>query len=206
MSGDVVTGQREQIMTGRGVAAAVFDLDGTLVDSMPAQYEAYRRAFADHGGVLGREAFDAAVGATAAEVLPGLLAATGCTATVAEVRQGKARHLAAVLAEGALVALPAAGVARALAPLVPLALCTSASGPTVALVLGHAGLDDLFGVRVTGDDVAQGKPHPEPFLLAAERLGVDPAACLAFEDSAAGVASARAAGMAVVDVTAGGPA
>jgi len=200
MNGEAVTRERQRSSTGPLVAAAVFDLDGTLVDSMAAQYEAYRRAFADHGATLDRARFDAAVGATAAEVLPGLLAATGCAAPLADVRARKAHHLGDVLAEGAAVALPAADVARGLAALLPVALCTSASAPTVALVLRHAGLEGLFAVQVTGDDVAQGKPHPEPYLLVAARLDVDPAACLVFEDSAAGLASARAAGMAVVDV------
>lgn len=182
------------------VVAAVFDLDGTLVDSMPAQFEAYRRAFADHGADLGRETFDEAVGATADEVMPVLLAATSCEATVAEIRQAKARHLPAVLDEGIARPLPAAQVATALGALVPIALCTSASAVTVDILLERQGWGALFTTIVTGDDVVRGKPDPEPYLLVAERLGVDPRGCLAFEDAPAGLSSARAAGMAVVDV------
>lgn len=83
---------------------------------------------------------------------------------------------------------------------IPLALATSTAGELVRPRLEKAGLLDYFDVIVTRSDVSQAKPHPEPYLLAASRLGIDPAHCVAIEDSYAGVLSATSAGIATVMV------
>jgi HAD superfamily hydrolase (TIGR01509 family) len=83
---------------------------------------------------------------------------------------------------------------------IPTAVATSSRNPHAAHHLGAAGLLDLFETIVTRDDVVNPKPHPEPYLTAAKRLGVDPLACLALEDSHAGVRAAHAAGMQTVMV------
>jgi HAD superfamily hydrolase (TIGR01509 family) len=81
-----------------------------------------------------------------------------------------------------------------------IALVTSADHTNTEFVLGALGLTETFAVRVLGEDVQHGKPNPEPFLLGAKKLGLEPARCVAFEDSLAGVRSARAAGCHVVGV------
>jgi beta-phosphoglucomutase len=81
-----------------------------------------------------------------------------------------------------------------------IALVTSADQTNTEFVLGALGLLETFSVRVLGEDVAHGKPDPEPFLLGAKKLGLEPAQCVAFEDSLAGIQSARAAGCYVVGV------
>lgn len=83
---------------------------------------------------------------------------------------------------------------------VPMAIATSSEAPYAQQRLEKAGLLHYFDVVVTRNDVTQAKPHPEPYLLAASRLGVDPADCVAIEDSPAGVRSATAAGIATVMV------
>ena len=80
------------------------------------------------------------------------------------------------------------------------ALCSSGSRPGIELILERLVWRSLFDVVVTGEDVAAGKPAPDLFLVAAERLGVAPAGCFVFEDTDDGVAAARAAGMEVFDV------
>jgi HAD superfamily hydrolase (TIGR01509 family) len=82
----------------------------------------------------------------------------------------------------------------------PFAIATSTQRDPAERHLTHAGLRGHFSIVVTRDDVKNGKPHPEPFLTAAARLGVDPAHCLAIEDSHNGVRSAHAAGMQVIMV------
>lgn len=116
-----------------------------------------------------------------------------------------ARYRATVLAEIARDGLPVKpGAAELLhevkAAGLPLAICTSTQRHRAQEHLAHAGFLPLLDALVTRDDVAYPKPHPEPYLLAAERLGVAPADCLALEDSPTGVRSAAAAGMAVVMV------
>ncbi|KQX38224.1 haloacid dehalogenase [Devosia sp. Root436] len=83
---------------------------------------------------------------------------------------------------------------------IPTAVATSSRNPHARHHLGAAGLLDLFETVVTRDDVVNPKPHPEPYLTAARRLGVDPLACLALEDSHSGVRAAHAAGMQTVMV------
>lgn len=83
---------------------------------------------------------------------------------------------------------------------IPTAVATSSRNPHAEHHLGAAGLLDLFETVVTRDDVVNPKPHPEPYLTAARRLGVDPLRCLALEDSHAGVRAAHAAGMQTVMV------
>ncbi|HIZ98183.1 MAG TPA: HAD-IA family hydrolase, partial [Candidatus Janibacter merdipullorum] len=98
-----------------------------------------------------------------------------------------------------VVALP--GVLAAVADLAgaPIAVATSATRGLAEVRLAAAGVE--IDEVVTIDDVERGKPHPDPFLLAAERLGVDPADCLVCEDAPSGVAAAKAAGCAVLAVT-----
>jgi HAD superfamily hydrolase (TIGR01509 family) len=81
-----------------------------------------------------------------------------------------------------------------------IALVTSADQTNTQFVLGALGLQQTFAVRVLGEDVQHGKPDPEPFLLGAQKLGLEPARCVAFEDSLAGVQSASKAGCFVVGV------
>ena len=83
---------------------------------------------------------------------------------------------------------------------IPTAVATSSRQPHAHTHLGAAGLLDLFETIVTRDDVLHPKPHPEPYLTAARRLGIDPLHCLAVEDSHAGVQAAHAAGMQTVMV------
>lgn len=83
---------------------------------------------------------------------------------------------------------------------VPTAVATSSRNPHAQHHLGAAGLLDLFDTIVTRDDVVNPKPHPEPYLTAAGRLGIEPTRCLALEDSHAGVRAAHAAGMQTIMV------
>jgi len=83
---------------------------------------------------------------------------------------------------------------------IPIAIATSSRKPHAHTHLGTAGLLDLFDTIVTRDDVVNPKPHPEPYLVAARRLGVDPLKCLALEDSHSGVRAAHAAGMQTIMV------
>jgi HAD superfamily hydrolase (TIGR01509 family) len=89
---------------------------------------------------------------------------------------------------------------RALGERWPLGLASSSNAPVIALVLNEAGLDAVIRAWVSSEEVAGGKPAPDVYLEAARRLGVDPARCVAVEDSSNGLRAASAAGMAVVAV------
>lgn len=188
--------QRGNRHTTRQPSALLLDLDGTLVDSEEIQRAGYRAFFAGRGwsepdlGVFtGRRADD--VFATE----PGPWSGDDPAALGAEVRDLVPHDRAPTAIAGADDLVRAAHAAG-----IPVAIVTSARPDWVRVAIPH--LLDLVEVVVTADDVVNGKPDPAGFLLALGRLGADPARALAAEDSVAGVASARAAGIGhVVGVT-----
>lgn len=186
--------------------ALLFDLDGTLVDTMPLHYRAYADVLAERGLRLHETDYMAAIGAPAREAIPRFLAACGrpeCTVDeVGAIHADKKRVFERLLAETPPVALAAARLLEAAFGRVPLGLVSSGNRAGVTAILRAAGWADRFGVVVTGDDVSAGKPDPEPFARAAAALGVAPAACLALEDTADGLRSASSAGMTALDVAA----
>ncbi len=177
---------------GRALAAVLFDLDGTLVDSTAAVVRSWAR-WAQEEGVDPR-ALNGSHGRPAAEIAASVLPAGRVTAAVARI---EAIELADT---GGVAPLPGAVAALVALPDGRAAVATSCTRPLAAARIGAAGLA-APRVVVTVDDVTRGKPAPDPFLLAAERLGVDPTRCLVVEDAPAGLAGARAAGCATLAVT-----
>jgi HAD superfamily hydrolase (TIGR01509 family) len=183
------------------VEAVVLDMDGTLLDTEGA----YRAAFLAAAAALGRtvdEAFYATlIGISSRERGPMVSARYGPDFPWAEcLREYRARK-AGLLADGVRAKPGAAELLAELAALgLPRAVATSATRRTALLALDRAGLLGAVTALVARDDVADGKPHPAPFLRAAKVLGVPPSRCLAVEDSPPGVLAARAAGMRVVMV------
>jgi HAD superfamily hydrolase (TIGR01509 family) len=182
-------------------SAFLFDLDGTLVDTADANFAAYARALREAGVHVDRAAFDAvADGRKWRDFLPPILRDAGSAADPAQIAARKIAHYPEHVGETRVNA-GLVGLLRALRG-TPLrtALVTTASAANARVVLDAHGLLALFDVVVTGDDVSVHKPDPAAYLLALARLGVRAGACVAFEDSDVGVASARAAGVRVVRV------
>lgn len=181
--------------------AVLFDLDGTLHDSDPAWQDALLALAERHELVAAAGAFEGLAGMSTPEAVAlvhGRLGVAGgdVTGDVRWLEERVARRLAK-RAEWHPGALELVRQVRARG--LPTALVTSSCRQVVDGLLA-ALPDEPFDVVVTGDDVERMKPDPEPYLLAAKRLATDPAACVAVEDSAMGVASAVAAGCAVVDI------
>ncbi|EHK82341.1 haloacid dehalogenase superfamily protein, subfamily IA, variant 3 with third motif having DD or ED [Saccharomonospora azurea SZMC 14600] len=186
------------------VAAVFWDMDGTLVDSEKLWTVALYGAVDWLGGTLTPEQRSALVGANMAVTSRSLLEASGKPAddaAVAEVSDWIRNRIKTLFADAipwrdgardALLAVRAAGV--------PSALVTSTERELTELALRTIG-HDMFDVTVCGDEVdGLNKPHPEPYLRAARLLGVDPARCVAVEDSPVGAESAAAAGCTVLVV------
>ncbi|WP_052845021.1 HAD-IA family hydrolase [Streptomyces sp. NRRL S-31] len=177
--------------------AVLFDNDGTLVDSTAAILRCWTRWGEEHGLPAGTFDPVKAFGRPVTEVVPEVLPAERVAAAVARYEDLEADDVECVLLPGAAEVLRALGDGR-------WAVVTSASRRTAVARLRRVGIE--APVLVTADDVARGKPDPEPFLAAAARLCVAPADCLVVEDAPAGLRSARAAGMRSLAVTTTHPA
>jgi HAD superfamily hydrolase (TIGR01509 family) len=181
-------------------AAIVFDLDGVLVDSEQVWDEVRRAVVTDRGGRWRDEATRAMQGMSTPEwsaYLAGPLHAAGSPDELAGI-------VVAAMAERYRAAVPllpgAVDAVSTLAARWPLAVASSSPPGLIRAVLAAAGVADRFRAVVSSEEVPRGKPAPDVYLAAAERLGVDPAGCVAVEDSANGLRSAAAAGMTVVAV------
>jgi sugar-phosphatase len=169
-------------------AAILADLDGTLVDSVASSERAWG-ALARRRGLDEEETHRFAMGRPTRETIALLVPADERAAEQAQVDRDEVDDA------GSVVAYP--GAAELLSGPIPIAIVTSGSTELATARLRGAGLE-VPEVMITADSIKNGKPHPEPFLLGAEALGVDPARCLVLEDAPAGVESANAAGIPVV--------
>lgn len=177
-------------------AALLLDLDGTLVDSEGFHRQVFRNWFAARGWPVSEDVLAGFTGRRADDVFaaePGPWAGEDVATMLTELLAEMAALPRPQLALGAEQLLAGAGV--------PLALVTSANIEWARTCLGE--LLDRFDVVVTRDEVANGKPHPEPYLLACRTLGVAASACVAVEDAPAGVASALDAGIGLVVAVSG---
>jgi len=180
--------------------AVLFDMDGTLVDSEGMWAEAEAEVVAGLGGVWGEEDHRRNVGGAAEQVGRYIAELTGSELSPREIISRMQEAFGRRLAEGAPARPGAKELVTAVAAAgVPSALVTSTERMLVETAIGAIGLEN-FDLSVAGDEVERNKPDPCPYLKAARLLGVDPARCVAFEDSPTGVASALAAGCLTVAV------
>lgn len=178
--------------------ALIFDMDGVIIDSEPAHAEAKRRTFAHYDLAVPDTLYDEFKGQTDEAVMEHVAATYGRDGLTTEALLGrKHRAYEALLSEvqpvpGALAFL------RQAVERYRLALVTSATPHNQQRAFDRFDLHVYFEAVVTAADVTEAKPAPEPYARGAARLNVSPARCLVLEDSAHGVASARAAGCDVV--------
>ena len=179
--------------------AVFFDLDGTLVDSERLTVQAGTAAFASQGHHDVESLLHSLVGmdqGTGAE----MILARYPKLDLVQLHDAWQTAFLAAQAVDLPLKPGAAEIVHGLHKRHALALVTSSHRAPAELRLIQAGLRPAFRAVITRDDVSAPKPHPEPYLLAASRLGVDPARCLVFEDSEPGAEAAFSAGMTVVQV------
>jgi beta-phosphoglucomutase-like phosphatase (HAD superfamily) len=182
--------------------AAIFDMDGVLVDSEPHHHAAWHRLCLEEGiSLTVAEVAERTLGRPVRESLPTLLGRS----LDSDEHERLVRRKAVIYAEvsGGTVREVRGAVAfvRTLAGFgVRCGLATSAMPERVGPILEALRLTELLRVQVTGRDVQRGKPDPEVYLATAERLRAAPGACVVFEDAPVGIEAARRAGMRVVGV------
>jgi beta-phosphoglucomutase family hydrolase len=174
----------------------IFDLDGTLVDTMPLHYQAWNRAMKAVGlpGEIDEELFYSLGGVPTRQVAEIIAKHYGITIDPHAVFHHKEAIFVEMQKDAKLIE-PVVEIARRVALTHPVAIASGGPRDIVHRMLEISGLAPLFKVVVTPEDVEHGKPAPDMFLLAARRIGVPPAKCLVFEDAEPGMRAADAAGM-----------
>jgi HAD superfamily hydrolase (TIGR01509 family) len=183
------------------LAGVLFDLDGTLVDSEHLHYESTNAVLSRFGHHLPLAEFNRYIGWAERPFWESLRGRFALTGTPEELADQRSEVLVRLIRRAPIEPLP--GVRAIIDRLrvigVPCAIASSSLRAQIAATVASASLD--ITCWVSGhDDVPRGKPHPDAYQEAARRLGVDPKRCLAVEDSATGVASAKAAGAFVIAI------
>jgi HAD superfamily hydrolase (TIGR01509 family) len=177
--------------------AYLFDCDGTVVDSMPLHYKAWKEALAECNCDYPEELFYAWGGKPVREIIADLNKMQGLNMPVESVAERKEALYLKQLPELKTIA-EVAEVIEAEHGRIPFAVVSGSRRDSVVGSLTTVQLLDKFDAIVTAEDYKNAKPAPDPFLIAAEKLGIAPGDCLVFEDTALGIQSATAAGMASV--------
>jgi beta-phosphoglucomutase-like phosphatase (HAD superfamily) len=179
--------------------ALIFDIDGTLVDTMPVHYKASQMICNELGFDFPIDFFNASAGIPTEEVFEMLIKKLNLSHDGRAL--GRKKDLKYIdlmnevkpLKEVYDIVLKYRGK-------LPMALGTGATKPVAFKTLEAAGLKGMFDIIITPEDVAKPKPAPDTFLLCAERMGIEPQFCQVFEDGDPGIKAAKDGGMMVVDI------
>jgi len=188
------------------IKAIVFDMDGTLINSIPLYLAIYERALCKELGLSDcKDTILKQFGKNSRDIMLGVLEEMNIDPVKVDIDA----ILAGIRKEfmegiGEILLIPGAREAlERLKPKYKIALATSSRIRYVGRILTNLGLEQYFDAVVTADEVMRAKPAPDIYLLAAKKLGVRPSECVAIEDAAPGVESAKGAGMKVIGVTTG---
>ncbi|MEG0142898.1 MAG: HAD-IA family hydrolase [Akkermansia sp.] len=183
----------------KAYAGYIFDLDGTLVDSMPVHYRAWRQALEEGGAPFEAflpDEFYSYGGTAAVDVVAMINKKYGVHLSPQATAQRKREIYMKLVDEyGVAPIKETIDFVHSLGVDAPIAIATGSAMPGAIHTLMRAGLDDLFPLIITPDEVERGKPFPDMFLLAAQLLHAQPNECIVFEDAVPGIQAAKAAGM-----------
>ena len=180
--------------------ALIFDIDGTLIDTMPLHTAAWKRVLANHGVEISDEYFmDRLGGHPSVRIVEIVNDDYETNLSAAEISREKDQAFVSTVTMVQPIR-PVVEVVEHHHGQLTLGIATNENMGIANMTLRAAGLSHYFTVMVTLDEITNPKPDPEIFLLCAERLGVEPETCQVFEDSERGLEAARRAGMIVTDV------
>ena len=181
------------------IEAVIFDCDGTLADSMPLHWRAWKQVTERHGIHFTEDRFYSLGGVPARDLVKLLCEEQGRNLDCAAVAKEKEAVFEQLIPQIALIG-QIAKIARDNEGKLPMAVASGGSRRIVTATLRHLGIAHLFQAVVVSEDVTRPKPAPDIYLEAARRLGIAPQNCRAYEDTDLGLDAIRAAGMEAVDV------
>ncbi|HLJ95747.1 MAG TPA: HAD family phosphatase [Gemmataceae bacterium] len=188
------------------LSAVIWDVDGTLVDTAELHFQAWLVLAGRIGKPFARADFAATFGLRNQDIIPGIFGTHLSSRDVAELGERKEESYRAAARQHGVILLPGA---RALLEGLQTAgfkqaIGSSAPRKNLELILQLTQSEQYFQAVVSVEDIQRGKPDPEVFLIAANKLAVSPNHCLVLEDAVAGVRAAKAAGMKCIAVRSGG--
>jgi HAD superfamily hydrolase (TIGR01509 family) len=176
-------------------AGYIFDVDGTLADTMPLHYRAWRRILQEHGMDLSEDLFYELGGKPTLQIFEFLKDTRGLEVVDAQAAAELKEQYFLEYIKDVRPIVEVVEIAKQAYGKVPMAVATGGARKYVEITLDTLGISQLFVTLVCVEDYARAKPFPDPFLEAARRLKLEPRQCLVFEDSPLGIEAAQAAGM-----------
>lgn len=187
-------------MNQRNDVGVIFDMDGVLVDSAEPHFQSWRLLAEECGVTVTREQFSSTFGRHNADIIPAIFGKSS-RERIAELADRKEQLYRDLIREKPPLVDGAVRLIQTLHDAgVPMAVGSSAPRANIELILDALGARQTIGVVVSGDDVSRGKPDPQVFQLACERLELAPSKCVVVEDAPVGVEAGRAAGARTVAV------
>ncbi len=180
--------------------ALIFDLDGTLADTMPVHFWAYKNILVDYGIDFTPELFATLAGVPAVGTIEKLNEQFGTKMNPEEVGHFKEAEYEKIMHRMKPI-IPVVDLVKKYHGKMPMAVGTGGYHRLAWKTMEILGLDKYFDILVSSNDVSHPKPHPETFLKCAELMGVKPAICEVFEDAALGIQAAKSGGMMATLVT-----
>ncbi len=180
--------------------ALIFDLDGTLADSMPVHFWAYKNILINYGIEFTPELFATLAGVPAVETIRKLNERFGTTMDPEEIGHFKEAEYEKIMHKMKPV-VPVVQLAKKYHGKLPMAVGTGGYHRLAWKTMRLLELDKYFDILVSAEDVSRSKPFPDTFLKCAELMGVEPAVCEVFEDGQPGIIAAKSAGMMITLVT-----
>ncbi len=178
----------------------IFDCDGTVVDSMPAHYEAWQFTLSRYGITFPEEQFYAWAGLPIADIIGRLCAEQHVVVDIQTVAAERDRYFHNLPTDRLQPLEPVVAIARRYRGNIPMAIATGSTHASASASLKAIGVLHWFDAVISSQEVGRAKPAPDVFLAAARAIKVSPSACVAFEDGDAGLQSARSAGMIAIDI------
>lgn len=177
----------------------VFDMDGTLADTMPTHFMAWTQTMNKYGISFPEDRFYSLGGVPAPKIVS-MLSTEQQVDVDAEAVAHEKEELFLELLKDVKPVLPVKAIAELYHGKLPLSIATGSPRWVADIILEALSIGDWFEAIVSADDIEHPKPAPDIYLKAAKSMGVDPKRCFAFEDTKLGMDSARAAGMDVIDI------